>query len=136
MFEDELDKWLNKELDAMKRKLEAKIEVACLAVEGKAKANLKPRTSTQRLIRSMSHKVIRRGFDSMGRVGTNVEYAVYVEKGTKPHFPPVDALARWAKQRGVNPYVIARSISIKGTKPHPFLIPAGEDILRGFDWSL
>jgi hypothetical protein len=60
-------------------------------------------------------------------------YAAYVHEGTRPHFPPVDALVRWvqlvlgihdeAEARGVA-FAIARSISIHGTKPVPFLTDA------------
>jgi hypothetical protein len=57
-------------------------------------------------------------------------YAAFVHEGTKPHFPPVDALVRWVQlvlgihdekeARGVA-FAIARTISIHGTKPEPFL---------------
>ena len=53
-----------------------------------------------------------------GLVGTNVEYGPYIEYGTHPHFPPIAALRRWAKAHGINPYALARSISIRGTKAH------------------
>jgi HK97 gp10 family phage protein len=29
------------------------------------------------------------------RVGSEVEYAPYVEYGTRPHFPPIEAIKRW-----------------------------------------
>lgn len=47
-------------------------------------------------------------------------YGSAVEFGTRPHFPPVSALSLWAKRKGLNPFVIARSISRKGTKANPF----------------
>lgn len=60
----------------------------------------------------------------IGVVGTPLNYAVPVELGTKPHFPPVQPLADWARQKlGVDPgearsvgFLIARKISKKGTK--------------------
>jgi hypothetical protein len=40
---------------------------------------------------------------------------------TKPHFPPVRALKGWAERKGLNPFLVARAISIKGTPIVPFL---------------
>ena len=64
------------------------------------------------------------------------DYWKYREYGTKPHFPPVDKIAEWIRIKPVLPrpnakgklptqnqlaFMIARSISIKGTKPtHTF----------------
>jgi HK97 gp10 family phage protein len=54
-------------------------------------------------------------------------YAVFVELGTKPHFPPVKPLRKWSKkvlgdlELG---FVVARAISKRGTRPQPYLGPA------------
>ena len=60
------------------------------------------------------------------------DYWKYLEYGTKPHFPPVDKIAEWIRIKPVLPrpnakgklptqkqlaFLIARSISVKGTKP-------------------
>ena len=60
------------------------------------------------------------------------DYWKYLENGTKPHFPPVDKIAEWIRIKPVLPrpnakgklptqkqlaFLIARSISVKGTKP-------------------
>lgn len=66
------------------------------------------------------------GEDVIGVVGTSIGYAVPVELGTKPHFPPVQALADWARQKfGLPPeeaeevgYAVARKIAREGTKGH------------------
>jgi hypothetical protein len=60
-------------------------------------------------------------------VGAYVEYASYIEFGTRPHFPPVEALKDWcAKFLGDErlAFVVARSIARRGTIAHPFLGPA------------
>ena len=59
------------------------------------------------------------------------EYWKYLENGTKPHFPPIDAIENWVKVKGLVPtttngrkvpstrqlaYLIAREISINGTE--------------------
>lgn len=64
------------------------------------------------------------------------EYWKYIENGTKPHFPPVDAIKKWISVKPVLPrplasgklptenqlaYLIGRKISRFGTKPKPFL---------------
>jgi len=61
-----------------------------------------------------------------GIIGPTEPYGAPVEFGARPHFPPVGALERWANKRGINPWALAVSISRKGTRPHPFLIPAFE----------
>lgn len=51
----------------------------------------------------------------------NLKYAIYVEKGTKPHMPPVDAISAWATSKGLNPWAVAMSIKKNGTKANPFV---------------
>jgi hypothetical protein len=61
-----------------------------------------------------------------GRILTNIEYAIPVEFGTLPHFPPIDALEYWARRkfqlsaeeaRDVA-WRVARKIARKGTEGH------------------
>lgn len=64
------------------------------------------------------------------------DYWKYVENGTKPHWPPVDAIKKWISVKPILPrplksgklptkdqlaYLIGRKISKTGTKPKPFL---------------
>lgn len=56
-----------------------------------------------------------------GIVGSNVMYAPFVELGTKPHFPPVGALAVWARRHGTTAFLVARAISRRGTKAVKYL---------------
>ena len=55
------------------------------------------------------------------RIEPEQKYADYVEFGTRPHFPPVEAITPWANMHGINPYALAHSIAKHGTRPHPFL---------------
>jgi hypothetical protein len=60
-------------------------------------------------------------------VEANIDYASFVEFGTKPHFPPIEALEDWcAKVLGDAKlaFVVARAISRRGTYAHPFMGPA------------
>ena len=64
------------------------------------------------------------------------EYWKFIENGTKPHFPPVDAIKKWISVKPILPrplksgklptdnqlaYLIGRKISKVGTKAKPFL---------------
>lgn len=63
-------------------------------------------------------------FALSAEVSPNVPYAAPVETGSKAHFPPYGEgtpLAAWAKLKGLNPFLVARSISRKGTKANPFV---------------
>lgn len=70
------------------------------------------------------------------------DYWKYIENGTKPHFPPVDAIKKWISVKPVLPrplksgklptsnqlaFLIARKISRVGTKAKPFLKPTITD---------
>ena len=48
-------------------------------------------------------------------------YPIFVHEGTRPHFPPVEAIRGWAERHGIDPWVLARSIAKKGTKANPWL---------------
>lgn len=61
--------------------------------------------------------------------GANAEaqsdHAAYIEFGTAPHFPPVEALRDWSSRHGIDePFLVARAISQKGTTAKPFMKPA------------
>ena len=84
---------------------------------------------TGRLRASITPEV-RPGNPIEGIVGSNVEYAPYMELGTKPHWPPWGPgtpLAIWAKRHGISAYLVARAISKKGTKARRFLQEAYEN---------
>ena len=90
-----------------------------LLVEGTARS-LAPK-DTGRLGGSITHQIS--GLTS--RIGPSVAYGLYVEKGRRPGKPPpVAAVEPWARRRGANPFLVARAIGRRGTKPRPFLVPA------------
>lgn len=70
------------------------------------------------------------------------DYWKYIENGTKPHWPPVDAIKKWITVKPILPrplksgklptdnqlaYLIGRKISKVGTKAKPFLKPTITD---------
>lgn len=51
----------------------------------------------------------------------NAPYPVFVHEGTRPHWPPIEAIRPWAERHGIPPFVLARSIAEKGTRANPWL---------------
>lgn len=84
-----------------------------------------------------------------GVVGSPLPYALYMEEGTRPHYPPIGALLLWV-QRVINPgndrqiYAVAkgvqRAIGRRGTRARKFLAGAFDDnqnkIVGYFDKAL
>lgn len=65
-----------------------------------------------------------------GLWGTTLEYGLYVEVGTGPHMPPVDALKQWAQRHLGSEdaaWGLALHIAKHGTKEHPYLRPAADE---------
>ncbi|KKK86974.1 hypothetical protein LCGC14_2757880 [marine sediment metagenome] len=63
-------------------------------------------------------------------------HSIYAHEGTKPHWPPVDAVRGWAERHGIEPFLVARAISKKGTKAVPFLKDAAEETFQRLQPSL
>lgn len=64
----------------------------------------------------------------VGLVGSDVNYALYVHEGTRPHWAPPGALNVWARRHGFpakgGDFLVRRAIAVKGTKGRPFLLNA------------
>ena len=97
-----------------------------IQIEGDAK-RLAPVDRGQ-LRRSLTHEVTASGRDIVGKAGTKLEYARFVEEGRGPgKQPPVATIAGWASRHGIpeaSAYLIARAIGRRGTRPRPYLKPA------------
>ena len=119
-----IEKLVKKLDDLTARPLKNALTRAGLTVEREAK--LQVPVDTGRLRNSITYIVDPSPVPTWVQVGTNVKYARFVELGTKRHFPPPGALGRWAKKHGMNAYALARAISRRGTKAHPYLRPAFE----------
>lgn len=76
---------------------------------------------TGRLRSSISPGVEHSAIGWLGRVGTPVTYAPFVEYDTSPHFPPLSALEGWARRHGTTAWVVARAIAKRGTRGKHFL---------------
>lgn len=91
-----------------------------------------------------------------------LDYGVYIENGTKPHFPPLDAILKWIRLKPILPragangklptenqlaYLIGRKISRVGTEANNHLsntiennnyaeriaLAVAQDIIKEFD---
>jgi hypothetical protein len=61
------------------------------------------------------------------------KYAAAVEFGSKPHWPPIEALRGWADRHDIPVWAVARSIAKKGTKPRHFWRDTWEDLGQQVD---
>jgi hypothetical protein len=98
------------------------MSASLLLVEGDARRNV--RHDTRRLMNSLTHQMAGRGTSLVGRVGPSVNYGLYVERGSRPHWPPRAALEGWARRHNVPVFAVQRSIARRGTRARPFLVPA------------
>ena len=65
--------------------------------------------------------------DRVRSIGPSVDYGRYVEEGTDPHYPPLDALWGWSKRHGMDPWALQQSIGMWGTEAQPYMEPAAEE---------
>jgi len=93
-----------------------------LLIEASARRNV--RQDTRRLMNSITSAQRQEGNALVGRVGPSAGYGVMVERGTKPHWPPIAPLRAWARRHGVSPYAVQRAIARRGTRARPFMAPA------------
>ena len=81
---------------------------------------------TGKLRASITPEVVMQGNTVMGVVGSNVEYAPYMELGTRPHWPPPDALKVWAARHNISLFLVCRAIARRGLPARKFLQKAFE----------
>lgn len=95
------------------------LQKSAIVVENEAK-RLAP-VDTGRLRASHHHWLDGGAVPLWAKIGPNASYARYVHDGTRPHWPPVAAIAGWARRQGIEPFLVARAISKRGTKARPWL---------------
>lgn len=110
--------------DSTLKEIKDQVARSGLIIETDAKR--KAPSDTGRLRGSIQTEIKNKGFTA--EIFSDVNYASYVEYGTRSHFPPSSALKGWARRHNMPgmEFLIARSISRNGTKARPFLIPAFE----------
>lgn len=63
-------------------------------------------------------------------VGSPLKYAQYVNDGTRPHTPPMQAIKEWAEFKHLPWFPVWLSIVRKGTKANPYINRAKEQTTR------
>lgn len=84
---------------------------------------------------SIAHEVDTAPIPLWVKIGSNVAYMPFLEEDTRPHWPPLAAIAPWAKAHGIAPFLVARAISRRGTKGRHMLangLRDSESDIRGF----
>ena len=95
-----------------------------LLIETDARRNVKQ--DTRQLMNSITGRQRRQPSGVVGQVGPSARYGLYVERGSRPHWPPRAPLEGWARRHGVPVFVVQRAIARRGTRARPFLLPAYE----------
>jgi len=106
-----------------KKKLGKKLRSIGFQIEREAKDRAP--VDTGRLRASITTDLIEKRGIPMVKVGTNVEYAPYVEFGTDPHVitPDSKEALQWTDPETGEP-VFAKRVEHPGTESQPFLLPA------------
>ena len=93
-----------------------------LLVEADARRNAAH--DTRQLMNSIGYRITTERGGLLGRVGPSAGYGLYVERGTRPHWPPRAPLEGWARRHGIPVFAVQRAIARRGTRARPFLVPA------------
>src|SRR5690349_7525524 len=88
------------------------MERSLLRIESGARSRAPRRTG--RLAGSITHRISGGGANLVGEVGPSVQYGLYVETGTRPH---------WMAP-GILPFPAMRTIARRGTRAQPYLVPS------------
>lgn len=121
-----LDRSFKRRLDAATRAFPGEIQSAVKRATVFVFERVREKTpvSYGNLKKSISANVSR----FRGVVAPTVKYGSFVHEGTQPHWvpkkewtDPSGSIYLWAKRKGLNPYLVARAISRKGTKKQPWM---------------
>jgi hypothetical protein len=119
---DELERALLNSPAVLRATQQQAMQRSLLLIEADARRNV--RQDTRRLMSSISHRQSQTPRGLVGEVGPSARYGLYVERGSRPHWPPRAALEGWARRHAVPVFVVQRAIARRGTRARPFLVPA------------
>lgn len=118
-----LDEAFRRAPDLVRKELLAAVTEADMLLEREVKDATPTATGVSRASIFSREQALPDG--AIGVVGTSQTHMAYVELGTQPHFPPVQALEDWVRVKlGISDpkkvhgiaYLIARKIARRGTK--------------------
>lgn len=123
--EKELDQALKKMGEEKRREIKREVYASGVDVQTEAKEKLKETGAWDlgNLANTIIVDPVKGGM--IAEVGPTAPYGPYVEGGTRPHFPPLDALEGWARRHGFeSAWPICKVIAERGLPARPFLLPA------------
>lgn len=123
--EKELQKLIKRLIKEKPKEVKVETHASGLDVLRAAKMNLKDMKAwdTGNAANSGQVGMEKAGFTAA--ITFTAPYAVYIEHGARPHFPPPDALEGWARRHGFDStWPICLAIAKRGLPERPFLGPA------------
>ena len=121
----ELQRYLKNMSEEKSRQVKGEVYASALDIQKAAKNNLKEMGSWDLGNLANTILVDRIEGGEACEIGPTAPYGPHVEYGTKPHFPPPDALEGWAKRHGFDSaWPICMVIAERGLPERPFLLPA------------
>ena len=129
----ELRRDLKKMTEEQVAKVRKETYASGLDIQREAKSNLKEMGTWD--LGNLANTILVDRVDGgkAAEIGPTAPYGPYVEFGTKPHFPPPDALEGWAKRHGLDSaWPICMAIAKRGTPARPYLLPAYLDVVDKF----
>ena len=112
------------------KEAEMKAEVGDIALKIQKRAKMYLRTHEAMDTGNLSNTVLAELSPTKieAEIGPTAKYGPYVEFGTKPHFPPMEALEAWARHHGFeSPWPICKAIAKRGLPARPYLTSAYDD---------
>ncbi len=125
--EKELRQQIRKLSAKYKKKVAQETYASGIDIQRTAKENLRAMKKWDTGNAANSIIVQRENQGMTAKVEATAPYSIYIEFGSRPHFPPPDALEGWAKRHGFDSaWPICIAISKRGIPEAPFLGPAYE----------
>lgn len=129
----EIAKALQKMSEEKARLVKGEVYASGVDVQREAKERLREQGAWDQGNLASSILVERVESGKFAEVGPVAPYGPHVEFGTRPHFPPPDALEGWARRHGFDSaWPICKAIAKRGLKAKPFLFPAWLAVRDGF----
>jgi len=119
---------LMKEIERQQSKtalVKADVLASALEIKTQAQDNIRALEAidTGNLRNSIIAEVTANGLSA--EIGPQAPYGPYAEFGTRPHFPPLEALEDWARKHGFkSAWPICKVIAKRGLRARPYLNPA------------
>jgi len=115
---ENLEHW-TKRIAGADKVIQRETEVALNAIGAHLKPLVQDKTPVDlgKLKRAIGFTVerVRAGVYQLDLGAGDVKYAIFVERGTRPHWPPISAIEAWAIRHGIPPFLVARAIARYGT---------------------